>query len=310
MLRGVPHDHAHQPVLPAEVLELLDPGPGEVVVDATAGRGGHAALLAERISADGTLVLVDLDAGNLEYARDRLGGAACTVHAVHGSFGLLHRHLQELGLRANVVLADLGFASSQMDDPGRGLSFREDGPLDMRFNQADGETAAELLANRNEQELAEIIRELGEEPLAAQIAQKVVRTRDEQPIEKTGQLARLVREAYGRRAATSRIDPATRTFMALRIAVNDEMAALDAFLAAIARGTEATASGGWLVPGARVGIISFHSLEDRPVKHTFSDLARRELATLRTRKPVTAGEVERRANRRSRSAKFRVLELS
>ena len=302
--------HEHVPVLPGEVMDLLAPAPGEVVVDATAGLGGHASMFADAIGPDGIVVLIDLDAGNLERARRRLKDADCTVHAVHGSFGRIHHHLEDLGLRADVVLADLGFASSQMDDPDRGMGFRKDGLLDMRFDQSRGQTAAELLATCSEEELIEIIGTLGEEPLAARIAQKVVLERAQRPIEMTGQLARLVRDAYGRRAATSRLDPATRTFMGLRIAVNDELAALEAFLAAIARGAEATASGGWLKPGARAGIISFHSLEDRPVKHAFADLSRRTLATLVTRRPVTASEAEQQENRRSRSAKLRVIALS
>jgi 16S rRNA (cytosine1402-N4)-methyltransferase len=300
----------HVPVLPAELQQLLAPAPGEVVVDATAGLGGHASMLAEAVGPGGTVVLIDLDPGNLARAARRLEGSNCTVHAVHGSFGRVHHHLEDLGLRADVLLADLGFASNQMDDPDRGMGFRQDGPLDMRFDQSRGRTASELLATCSEEELVEIISGFGEEPFAARIAQKVVRERAQRPIEMTGQLARLVRDAYGRRAATSRQDPATRTFMGLRIAVNDELAALDALLAAIARGAEATASGGWLKPGARAGIISFHSLEDRPVKHAFADMSRRALATLVTRRPVTASEAEQQENRRSRSAKLRVITLS
>ena len=303
-------DPAHLPVLPEEILALLHPEPGDVVVDCTAGRGGHALLLGQHLDASGTIILLDLDQDNLAFAADRLSDLPCTVHAIHGSFGRVHRTLDELGLRANVLLADLGFASNQMDDPKRGFGFRQEGPLDMRLDQSRGRTAAELLATCSEQELAEIIGGLGEEPLAGRIARKVVQAREYEPIEQTGQLAQLVREAYGRRAATSRMDPATRTFMGLRIAVNDELAALDALLAAIARGTEVMTSGGWLHSGARVGIISFHSLEDRPVKHAFSDLSRRGLATVDTRRPITASEAEQRANRRSRSAKLRVVTLS
>ena len=305
--------HRHIPVLLEECSSLLSPRPGETVVDCTAGRGGHAEAMAEAIGPDGTLVLIDLDAANLETARERIeamAGPHPTVHAVHGSFGLVHRHLEDLDLRADAVLADLGFASSQMDDPDRGMSFQQDGPLDMRFDTSQGQTAAQLLKMTSEEELAELIREFGEEPLANRIAQKVVRARDEQPIELTGQLTQIVREAYGRRAATARMDPATRTFMALRIAVNDELVALDALLAAINHGAEATASSGWLNSGARIGIISFHSLEDRPVKKAFADLARRTLVTLLTKGPVRASAQEERANRRSRSAKLRALQLA
>jgi len=303
----------HIPVLLEECSTLLCPRPGETVVDCTAGRGGHAQAMAEAIGPGGTLVLIDLDATNLETALKRIeamAGPKPTVHAVHGSFGLVHRHLEDLDLRADAVLADLGFASTQMDDPGRGMSFQQDGPLDMRFDTSRGQTAAQLLEFSSEEELTELIRELGEEPLAHRIAQKVVRARDERPIEMTGQLTQIVREAYGRRAATSRMDPATRTFMALRIAVNDELVALDALLAAIVHGAEATASGGWLNHGARIGIISFHSLEDRPVKKAFADLARRTLVTLLTKGPIRASAQEERVNRRSRSAKLRAVQLA
>lgn len=293
-------------------MELLAPASGEVAVDCTAGRGGHAEATARALGPGGTLVLLDLDAGNLEAARQRVEAAetGVTVHAVHGSFGLVHRAVEDLGLRADVVLADLGFASSQMDDPDRGMSFSQDGPLDMRFDTTTGRSAAELIATASESELADLIHELGEEPLARRIAQKVVRARDEQPIETTGQLTRIVREAYGRRAATARLEPATRTFMALRIAVNDELVALDAILAAITHGAEVATSGGWLAEGARIGIISFHSLEDRPVKKAFADLQRRSLVSHLAKGPVRATAEEERANRRSRSAKLRAIRLT
>ena len=293
-------------------MELLTPAPGQVAVDCTAGRGGHAEAMARSLGPDGTLVLLDLDAGNLEAARQRVEDAdtGVTVHAVHSSFGLVHRVVEDLALRADVVLADLGFASSQMDDPARGMSFNQDGPLDMRFDTGSGQSAAQLVASASESELADLIYELGEEPLARRIAQKVVQAREEQPIETTGQLTRIVREAYGRRAATARLEPATRTFMALRIAVNDELVALDAILAAIAHGAEAAASGGWLSEGARIGIISFHSLEDRPVKKAFADLQRRALVSHLAKGPVRATAEEERANRRSRSAKLRAIQLT
>ncbi|MAB83964.1 MAG: 16S rRNA (cytosine(1402)-N(4))-methyltransferase [Phycisphaerae bacterium] len=303
----------HIPVILQECLALLGPRPGDTVVDCTAGRGGHAEALAGAIGPDGTLVLIDLDAGNLETARRHVESKhpdGPQVHAVHGSFGLVHRHLEDLDLRADVVLADLGFSSTQMDDPERGMSFRQDAPLDMRFDTSKGPTAAQILESSSEDELEEMIRDFGEEPLARRIAQKVVRARDEKPIEMTGQLTQLVREAYGRRAATARMDPATRTFMALRIAVNDELVALDALLAAIVYGAEARTSVGWLNQGARIGIISFHSLEDRPVKRAFADLTRRMLATHLTKGPLRASPEEERANRRSRSAKLRVVELT
>jgi len=305
-------DPRHIPVLLDECMDLLAPSPGQVAVDCTAGRGGHAEALAGVLGPEGTLVLLDLDESNLQAARQRVEAAdtGVTIHAIHGSFGLVHRTLEDLDVRADLVLADLGFASTQMDNPDRGMSFSHDGPLDMRFDTSSGRSAADLVATTSEAELADIIHSLGEEPLARRIAQKVVRARDEQPIETTGQLTRIVREAYGRRAATSRMEPATRTFMALRIAVNDELVALDALLAAITHGAEAATSGGWLSQGARIGIISFHSLEDRPVKKAFADLQRRSLVTHLAKGPVRATAEEERANRRSRSAKLRVVQLT
>ena len=302
----------HIPVLLDECMTLLAPAPGQVAVDCTAGRGGHAEALARTLGPTGTLVLLDLDEGNLRAARQRVEAAATgvTLHTVHGSFGLVHRTIEDLGLRADLVLADLGFASTQMDDAARGMSFSQDGPLDMRFDTTSGRSAAEVVATASETELADLIHTFGEEPLARRIAQKVVRAREEQPIETTGQLTRIVREAYGRRAATSRMEPATRTFMALRIAVNDELVALDALLAAITHGAEATTSGGWLRSDARIGIISFHSLEDRPVKKAFADLQRRSLVSHIAKGPVRATAEEERANRRSRSAKLRVVQLT
>ena len=169
-------------------------------------------------------------------------------------------------------------------------------------------SAADLVATLDESELAGIIRRYGEEPLATKIARKVVRAREIRPIQTTSELAELVLDAYGSRAHSSRLHPATRTFMAIRIAVNDELAALEALLDQVGRGA-GDSDDGWLRPGARVGIISFHSLEDRLVKHAFADLERRELATRITRRPVRATEEQVRQNPRARSARFRVIRM-
>ena len=294
-------------------MELLDPRPGETVIDCTAGRGGHAVECARRVGPGGRVVLFDVDAENLSYAARRLTEeAGCTPSVVHSSFAAVAERLcgqgGEMVVKADVVLADLGFSSTQMDDPGRGFSFMADGPLDMRLDPTSGVTAAELLRSLPESELAELLYRVGEEPLARRIARKVVELRGREPIESTAQLARLVREAYGSRARRSRLHPATRTFMALRIAVNDELGALRAMLDAIRTGAQAVAAGedAWLTPGARVGIISFHSLEDRLVKHSFADMARAGLVTIRTRKPVVSSIAESAANPRARSAKLRV----
>lgn len=297
----------HTPVLLPQTLDLLAPRPGETIVDLTAGRGGHAAALAERLEGSGRVVLFDLDAGNLEAAAAAVAATGVDVEPINASFVAARRELTERGWRADAVLGDLGFSSNQMDDPERGMSFLADGPLDMRLGRGEGRTAADLLATLDERSLRDLIFRYGEEPLAGTIARNLVRTREETPINTTAMLARLVVESYGARARTSRTHPATRTFMALRIAVNDELGALDGLLDEIVRGAEAARTGGWLMPGARLAIISFHSLEDRRVKHVFADIARRGLATRLTRKPVTADEQEVLVNARARSAKLRAV---
>jgi len=302
-------DHGHRPVLAREVLDLLAPKPGEVALDCTVGRGGHAQLLAKAVGPEGRIIGVDLDESCLEHARRRLATAPGRFTGIHASYAAAPRRLAELGLSAHVVLADLGFSSSQMDDPSRGFSLHGDGPLDMRFDRNSGATATELLAALSQRELADLIYELGEEPLARKIARKLVQTRQSKPIQSTAELARLVVEAYGPRARTSRMHPATRTFMALRIAVNDELGALEALLDGIVRGAEQAGDGGWLRSEARVAIISFHSLEDRLVKRAFAELEKRGRATRLTKKPVTAGAQEVQANPRSRSAKLRAVRI-
>lgn len=300
----MPETSGHLPVLLDEVLSTLAPEPGDVILDCTLGRGGHAHAMAA--STEGvTVVGMDLDQGNLEWSRQHLEDAGVTVHTFHENFVRAPESLQHLDLQANIVLADLGFASNQVDDPARGLSFLRDGPLDMRLDQRGPVTAASLVASLPERDLAELIRRHGEEPLANQIARKVALERGRRPIETTSRLADLVREAYGVRARTSRQHPATRTFQALRIAVNDELAALDTLLDRLTRALQGDRA--WLAPAARVGIISFHSLEDRPVKRCFADLIARGLAEDLTRGAVQAGEIEVSRNARSRSARLRAI---
>jgi len=326
----------HIPVLVAPILELLAPQPGQTIVDLTAGRGGHALAIARLLGPDGTIVGVDLDADNLAFAERRVTTECrCRFVPIHGAFSSAPRQLADLGLSAHAVLADLGFASTQIEDPERGLSFSVEGPLDMRFDRSGGEvgsrTAADLLATLPEREITEMLRHLSEEPFAARIARAIVRRRDSgSPIETTTQLATLVSEVYGPRAARSRLHPATRTFMALRIAVNDELNRLSALLEAISEAAEAAARGvmvddsstdaadrldrvnsssPWLRPAARVAIISFHSLEDRLVKHAFLALERHGIAERLARKPIIASDAEVASNPRSRSAKLRAIRL-
>jgi 16S rRNA (cytosine1402-N4)-methyltransferase len=286
----------HVSVLPAEVLSALEPLPGEVFVDATCGAGGHSRLLAERVAPTGRVIGLDRDPAMLKLAGARLEGLPVTL--VHASFDQLPDVLADLSLtQVDGVLADLGICSDQLDDPNRGLSFDRPGPLDMRMDPGEGESASELLRQLDERALADLIYEYGEERFSRRIARRIVEERKRAPLETTEQLADLVRRCvprstggkHGRRG----IDPATRTFQALRIAVNDELAALDRLLTVLPK---------CVPPGGRVAIISFHSLEDRRVKNAFRD---KDLWEALTKKPVQAGEEEVRANPRSRSAKLR-----
>ena len=317
------HQAGHVPVLPGEVLGVLTPALGETYADCTAGLGGHAAMVASKLGPSGRVVLNDLDPGNLELATAHVraafgeaGEAAAgsgddRVVGVVGNFAELPRALESRGVQADMVLADLGFASTQVDDPERGLSFRHDGPLDMRLGPGLSMSAADLIATLPERDLAELIGRFGEERHARLIARKVVAARQDSPIQTTRQLAEIVRSAVPRaRTPGPSINPATRTFQALRIAVNDEIGSLESFLAAVKRAASAPSGDGWLAPGARIAIIAFHSLEDRPVKRVFGDLVKRGLAQHVTRGIVRAGEDEVGANPRARSAKLRAVRLT
>jgi 16S rRNA (cytosine1402-N4)-methyltransferase len=299
----------HVPVLLEEVLRLLDPSPGETHVDATAGAGGHAAPIARRIGPSGRVVLNDADPASLRLAVGALeripAGDRPEVIAVRGNYALLPRELRRLGIAGDMLVADLGFLSAQVDDPSRGFSFQGDGPLDMRYDPSQPTSAADLVASLSEAELGSILREYGEERHAGRIARKVVRERADAPITTTGRLARIVRAAVGGERGS--IDPATRTFQALRIATNDELGSLSALLDAVA---DRTAGSRWLAPGARVAFICFHSLEDRLVKRAFAEMARRGSAELLVRRPVVVGPAEAAANPRARSARLRAARLT
>jgi 16S rRNA (cytosine1402-N4)-methyltransferase len=301
----------HTPVLLAETLSLLDCRPGETVVDLTTGRGGHSTALAGVVGPDGLVIGFDLDAESLAFAERRVRAAGGRFEAVADSFLRAPQQLADAGRRADAVLADLGFNSWQMDDPGRGFAFSADGPLDMRYDPRNPLSAEKLLAAYDEPELESIIRQYGEDPYARKIARKLAQARQHEPIRSTSQLAELVREAYGPRARRSRVHPATRTFMALRIAVNDEITALAALLEHLRQAAgQARADVGWLRPEARLVIISFHSLEDRLVKRAFGAMAAEGLATRLTKRPVTPDPQEIADNPRSRSAKLRAVRMS
>ena len=318
----------HAPVLLAETLSALGPQAGDIAIDLTLGRGGHAAALLERIGPGGSLVGFDRDAENLAFAGRRLAAILgiepppieairppaasdpppnARLRLIHADFAQAGEALAARDIAADLVLADLGVASTHFDDADRGFSFRFEAPLDMRLDRSRGATAAELLASLPEDELARMIRLLGEEPLAARIARKIACMRESAPISTTSELAELVRADYGPRARRSRMHPATRTFMALRIAVNDELGSLQRLLASVEEAARAIARGEptWLRPGARVVAISFHSLEDREVKRSLGSLAERGLARLASRRPIEATDSEQDSNPRSRSAKLR-----
>lgn len=310
------------PVLMSEVMGALSLREGETYLDCTAGQGGHASEASRRVGPRGVVVLNDLDGAQLAVAEARVrsvDGGAERVVAVRGGFALAPRKLSELGLSADAVLADLGFSSAQMGDAARGLSFGSDGPLDMRFDPSGGTSAAELVNSLPEEELADILREYGEERFARRIAQKLALAREEEPITTTARLASIVRSAIpGGARSAGRIDPATRTFQALRIVVNDELGSLSSLLESVGRAAFSLSVGGgeqWLRPGARIAVISFHSLEDRLVKRAFGELIERGLAepaiggSARSARAVEAGEAEVASNPRSRSAKLRAVRL-
>lgn len=283
----------HRSVLLDEVLTWLAPKPGGVFVDATAGAGGHSAAIADRVGPEGRVVSFDRDPMMLDFARDRTRGLPVTL--VHSAYDRLGEELDTLGIsQVDGILADLGFASDQMDTGSRGFSFQREGPLDMRFDPSQPTTAATLVNERSADELVALFRDLGDEPRARAIADRIVEQRRQAPITTTEELASLIRSVYGHRR--ERIDPSTRVFQALRIAVNDELSLLDRFLAV---------APDRLRPGGRFVVISFHSLEDERVKAAFRDDDR--LRPL-TRKPVIAGDREVRQNPRSRSAKLRAAE--
>jgi 16S rRNA (cytosine1402-N4)-methyltransferase len=287
----------HEPVMVAEVLEHLAPSRGGLFVDCTVGLGGHArALLGHGAS---RLIGLDRDPAALTLARATLAEYEGRVELVHGDYRTLPDVLATRGIAGvDGVLADLGVSSMQLDEPGRGFSFRRDDPLDMRMDTSRGATAAEAIAEADEQTLADVIYEFGEERHARRVARSIVAARREAPIDTTGRLADVVRRAVPRKGYV-RIDPATRTFQAIRIWVNRELEGLDAFLAEAARA---------LNPGGRLAIITFHSLEDRVVKHTLRALAADGRIVIRTKRPVVPAEAEVARNPRARSAKLRAAE--
>ena len=280
----------------AEVLGHLAPSRGGLFVDCTVGLGGHARALLD--AGASRVIGIDRDRAALALAGEALGAYGDRVELAHGDYRALAQLLDARGVAGvDGLIADLGVSSMQLDSA-RGFSFRRDEPLDMRMDTSSGETAAGMIAAADEQALADVIYEFGEERHARRVARAIVAARKDAPIETTGRFADIVRRAIPRKGY-SRIDPATRTFQAIRIWVNRELEGLDVFLAQ---------SAGRLNAGGRLAVITFHSLEDRIVKHTFRALQSEGRLTVRTKRPDVPSEAEIERNPRARSAKLRAAE--
>jgi 16S rRNA (cytosine1402-N4)-methyltransferase len=289
---------SHEPVMVPEVLALLEPARGGLFVDCTVGLGGHSRALLE--AGAGRVLGLDRDLSALALARETLAGFSDRIELVHADYRELERVLDERGIaRVAGALADLGVSSMQLDGEGRGFSFRRDEPLDMRMDQSRGPSVAELLRDVPETELADVIFQFGEERHSRRVARAIVTARRDAPIETTGRLAAVVRRAVPYKGH-QRIDPSTRTFQALRIWVNRELDGLDAFLANATRR---------LLANARLAVITFHSLEDRVVKHTFRALEKTgDGLRILTKRPLAPADEEVARNPRARSAKLRAIE--
>jgi 16S rRNA (cytosine1402-N4)-methyltransferase len=300
---------SHTPVLFQQVLEAIAPRQGGQYIDGTLGGGGHAVALAQAAQPGGRLLGIDADPAALAAATERFKAAGLPAESyrfVHGNFARLRELAQHHGfMAADGILLDLGVSSHQLDTAERGFSFGNDGPLDMRLDPTGGISAAELLTTVDERELADLIYRYGEERLSRRIARRIMERQAQQPFTSTADLAATVARAVGR--SNERIHPATRTFQALRIAVNGELTSLEAVLPQAVE---------LLAPGGRLAIISFHSLEDRIVKQYFRDESgyggsmneRTPRLRIITKKPLEASENELQTNPRARSAKIRVSE--
>jgi 16S rRNA (cytosine1402-N4)-methyltransferase len=285
---------SHVPVLLDEVLEQLDPRPGQTILDGTLGGGGHARALARRVLPTGVVIALDRDPGAVRRGQELLRGLP--VQCVQANFAEAPRILRQLGYETvDAVLLDLGLSSDQLADTSRGFSFTADGPLDLRFDPTQGEPAWRLVNRLRPEQLADLLYRYGEERHSRRIARAIAQRRQQRPVMTAAELADIVRRCVPRRGG--RIDPATRTFQALRIAVNDELQSLQSALDCLPQCVRA---------GGRVAVISFHSLEDRIVKQTFrSDPRYRPL----TRRPIRPGPLEQQRNPRARSARLRVAEI-
>jgi len=312
MLAVGKRDSLHLPVLLAQTLDALSPQPNQIIVDCTVGLGGHAEAILERLKPHGRLIGIDLDTQNLAEARiklQRVRGREGSVRfdLIHSNFAALPEVLKAAGVELGTVdgvLADIGVASTQIDNPSRGFSYRRPGPLDMRMDPTRGEPASTLVNTLSEEELADALLKYGDETDAPRIARLIVQRRKHQPFTTTEQLMALVCEARNftiERAAHAKLHPAARTFQAIRIMVNTELDNLDQLLIDLPR---------VLKPGGLGAIITFHSGEDRRVKHAFRDGQRAGIYSADGRDPIIAEEFEQKRNPRSRAAKLRWAKLA
>lgn len=293
-------ESGHDPVLLREVIDLLSLAEGKTVVDCTLGRGGHSNEIAKRLGKTGLLIGMDADPRNLEFAGKKLEDSSAKVRLFHANFAELEDVLAECGVTAvDGVLADLGLSTNQLFDPQYGLSFATDSPLDMRIDPRTKLTAADIVNRWDEERLANLLYEMADERGSRKIARNIATRRRSAPIRTTKELAELVYASIGRPSARDKIDPATRTFMALRMAVNSEIENLQRLLETAPRA---------LKTGGRFAVISFHSTEDRLVKQAFRSAEESQRMRSVTKKPVVPGDDEMRVNPRSRSSKLRVAE--
>jgi len=298
----VVEEKLHIPVMLREVIDYLDPKPGQIIVDATLGTGGHSLEILKKITPGGRLIGIDRDEDSLAICRQRLSGFNGSYELVQANFAELDQVLEKLDIdKIDGIIFDLGISTYQLKDTERGFSFQQEGPLDMRMDKSSYISAYDLVNNLNENEISHLLWNFGQERWHNRIAHLLVEERRNQPISTTSQLANLVMRAipYRYRRSYYRIHPATRTFQAVRIAVNRELEILEGAI------KKAVAI---LRKKARICVISFHSLEDRVIKHTFRALKAEGLIDIITAKPMTPAASEVAANPSSRSSKFRVAE--
>jgi 16S rRNA (cytosine1402-N4)-methyltransferase len=295
-------ENIHISVLHDESIDALDLSKKDIVIDGTLGGAGHSESICKELGEEGMLIAFDLDSQAIEKAREKLKKYTCRKELLEDNFKNARLHMERLGLKVDGVLLDLGYSSNQLESGGRGISFQKDEPLLMTLKDNPGFNdlkAYDIVNTWDEVDIANIIFRYGEERFSRRIAREIVETRSVKPIQTTFELVELVKKAIPRRFHPRRINPATKTFQAIRIAVNDELGSLELFIKEMPL---------YLAQNGRVAIITFHSLEDRIVKHMFRDLAEKGFGEVITRKPMLPTPEELDANPRSRSAKLRIFE--